>query len=268
MAPFRVLTPLVALLWLTLFLAAAEGGRAAQAIPFEYRDGLIWVKVSASGGAGASRLNFLLDSGAGASVLDLGVARRMGVELGGKARVQRVGAAAAAWKARGFQASVGGQPLSSNPLVLDLSDTSAACSRNIDGLLGEDFFRDRIVEIDFKARCLRLPARANETGACASVPLKRERNALLVPISVNGGEHQWTRLDTGCDDGLHWVDGNGGGYAFTSVQLGKERLSKVRTALHRRPIFPEEAGLLGNEVLSGYRVTIDTVNGRLLLAKA
>jgi hypothetical protein len=45
-------------------------------------------------------------------------------------------------------------------------------------------------------------------------------------------------------------------------------LHHVETALHGRAIFPGEAGLLGSEILSQYRVTIDGRHGRILLAPA
>lgn len=250
-----------------IVLAFADSSSGAHVIPFEYRDGLIWVKVSA--GANGARLNFLLDSGAGASVINLGTAKSLGVRLGQRAKVKLVGTGASAWRVRDFQATVAGIPISQTPLALDLSATSVLCSRVIDGLLGEDFFRGRIVEIDFRALCLRLLDRADATSGrlCAVMPLKVVRDAMLVPVSVNGAAHQWTRLDTGCDDGLHWVADGGRGYVQSSVQMGGERLHNVKTALHHAPIFPYEAGLIGNQVLSNYRVTIDRVNSRVLLVR-
>ena len=241
--------------------------RAETVIPFEYRDGLIWVKVESA--ASARPLNFLLDSGAGASVLDLQTARRLGVKLGSQERVRRVGADAGAWRVREFRASVSGIALGRSPLAIDLSETSRECSRSIDGLIGQDFFRNRVVEIDFKARCIRCPEKVDATrGGTTVMPLKIAHDVMCVPVSVDGSSPQWTRLDTGCDDALHWVSKGGSGYATTSLQLGNERIAGVKTALHRTPIFPSEAGLLGNGILSGYRVTIDAVNRRLLLERS
>ena len=237
-----------------------------QAIPFEYRDGLIWVKVAAD--SSAEPLNFLLDSGAGSSVLNLRTAQTLGVKLGGREEARRVGASTSAWRTSDFHANVAGIQVSQSPLVIDLSETSAACSRTIDGLLGVDFFHGRIVEIDFKARCIRLLSKTNASGCCAIMQMRLDHNSMCVQVAVNGSSPEWARVDTGCDDGLHWVANTGRGYVQTTVQLGNERIFNVKTALHRSPIFPSEAGLLGNGVLSNYRVTIDRINGRLLLAKA
>ena len=265
MRSVRALVSIPSVICIGLFILGGES-QAARVIPLEYRDGLIWVKVRTS--TSAAPLNFLLDSGAGASVLNLPTAHRLGVRLGLPEKVRRVGASASAWRAMDFHADVAGIPVAQNPLALDLSETSAACSRSIDGLLGADFFSGRIVEIDFKAGCIRLLDKADAGACCAVMPLKLEHSAMCVRVSVNGSALKWARLDTGCDDGLHWVDGTGGGYVRTSLQLGGERISNVRTALHRSAIFPSESGLLGNGVLSGYRVIIDGVTGRLLLARA
>ena len=248
---------------LLLFCGLCQAG---QVIPFEYRDGLIWVKVNTQ--HCDEPLNFLLDSGAGSSVLNLETARRLGVPLGARERVQCVGAAASAWRVGGFLADVKGIAILETPLALDLRETSELCSRPIDGLLGHDFFHERIVQIDFKARYIRLLDKANDRNACAVLSLRVRNDAMCVPVSMNGSSPKWTRLDTGCDDGLHWVARAGDGYVRTSLQLGSEEITNVRTALHRSEIFPSEAGLLGNGVLANYRVTIDALNGRLLLEKS
>jgi hypothetical protein len=61
---------------------------------------------------------------------------------------------------------------------------------------------------------------------------------------------------------------------LVSVWLGRLTLPHIETALHGEAIFPGEAGLLGSEVLSQYRVTIDAHDvhnaegGRIFLAPA
>lgn len=251
---------------ISVLLLLGGAARAGQVIPFEYRDGLIWVKVRTE--SSDSPLNFLLDSGAGANVLSLQAARKLGVRLGGAEKVQCVGTTAFAWRVAGFRASLSGISIDDNPLALDLQETSEMCHRPIDGLLGQDFLRGRIVQIDFRARCLRLLNEVDDRQCCAVVALKMHRDAMCVAVSMNGSRPKWTRLDTGCDGALHWVGGGADGtYARTSVQVGEETIANVRTAMHRSAIFPSEAGLLGNGILSNYRVTIDAVNGKLLLEK-
>ncbi len=238
----------------------------AQVIPFDYEDGLIWVKVTTK--LSETPLNFLLDSGAGTSVLDLATARKIGVQLGKREQVQCVGTAAFAWRVDGFRGSVGSVAISQTPLALDLQATSDRCSRRIDGLIGHDFFRGRIVQIDFKSRCIRVLNEVNPRNYCAVLPMKLRNDSMCVPASMNGSSPKWIRLDTGCDTALHWVARAGKGNVRASLQLGGEEITNVLTALHRMEIFPSEAGLLGNGVLDKYRVTIDSIDRRLLLEKS
>jgi hypothetical protein len=250
---------LLALMLVGSFCSAAQ-------IPFEFRDGLIWVKVQVSGSR--APLNFLLDSGAGSSVVDLSVARRLGVAFRGAVKVQRVGESIPAHRIIGFSAQAGGVAIQSDPLAVDLSDTSELCNRRIDGLIGHDFFRGRIVQIDFRDRCIRVLESVRRDESCVSIPLKVRNCAICVPVSMNGSRHRWTRLDTGCDGALHWVDGDGGDDVRATVAVGQEQIANVPASLRRSPLFPSEAGLLGNAILSNYRVTIDAVNGRLLLQRS
>lgn len=236
-------------------------------IPIEVRDGLIWVKVQAQVAGQSRPLNFILDSGAGCSVLSANVAEKLGVKYGRTEKVRRVETTTAARRVRDFQASVGGIPVSETPLALDLSDVSDLCSRPVDGLLGHDFFQGRIVQLDFQASRLRILDEATPSSATTVLRMRVSQGAMLVPVSVNGSEPKWTRLDTGCDDGLHWVAGRDESYVSTSVQLGSEQVRGVKTALHAGEIFPREAGMLGVGVLRNFRVTIDAVKSQLLLEK-
>ena len=250
-------------------------------MPFEFRDGLIWVKVMAQAAATASAgagevggpLHFLLDSGAGSTVLSAEAARRLNAARGSATiSAHRVNEKVAGYRAKDFHASLAGMPLCTTPLVLDLSRTSSFCSRAIDGLIGQDFLRGRVVQINFKTSMLRFLDSSSDTPVEGTMvmKLKTANAAFCVALSVNGSSAKWTRLDTGCDDGLHWVGSSSeaGANALASVQLGSERLTNVKTAWHRSPIFPDEAGLLGNGILSNYLVTIDAVKGRLLLKRS
>jgi hypothetical protein len=243
---------------------------------------MICLKVEA--GAPGAPLNFLLDSGAGKSVMDLGAARRLGVKLGARETVQGVDGACPAFHVDGVAATVASVPLPRRMLAVDLQGIGGACGLRIDGLLGADFFRDHVVQIDFGAQKLRL-LNHDEAGAGAGqvLPLARRGDALCIRVGVNGGAPQWMRLDTGCSGALEWVvtDGaarhragtsvaaTGGSLRFieTEVLLGTERVTAVKTGVHPKPMFAGEAGLVGNGLLSQFRVTVDASGGRLLLAR-
>jgi len=63
----------------------------------------------------------------------------------------------------------------SNPRDSVISPMVSACSwrsRSVDGLIGADFFRDRVVEIDYTAQKLRVLATSPPADATNAVPLE------------------------------------------------------------------------------------------------
>lgn len=263
-------------------LVLASPALSATVIPFESGAGMIWVDVSVPGQA--APLHFLLDSGASASVLDLGTARRLGARLGAAQGVQGVHTRDTAYRLPGFSAHVAGAPVPASILALDLSAVSGECHRHIDGLLGADFFRGRVVQIDYTAQKVRLLTHDEVSAAAATVPFTLRNGVVCARVSVGDSKPEWTRVDTGCNSALQWVAATGaagkssrstiglasGGASSISaeVQLGSERLSGVKVGLHARPIFPGEAGLVGGGVLSRFAsVTFDGPGHRLLLVR-
>jgi predicted aspartyl protease len=263
-----------------LLLALCLGCWSASGAPFEYQNGLIWLTVRVDGAE--EPLRFLLDSGAGVSVIDTAAARRAGVKLGARQTVRGVSGEQTAQRVDGFRGTVAGMQAPGKLLALDLSAVSQEARRRIDGLLGADFFRGRIVQIDYARRVVRFPSRA-ETGAGSGerLPLAVRGDALCTRASVNGEAEQWVRVDTGCDTGVRWVAntaasaGRKNGEAsvgvtaggaqgrIAEVRLGELRLGPVSGRVQRERIFAGEGGLLGNGVLGRFVVTVD-VTGKAL----
>lgn len=265
-----------------LFAWPAKAETQSVEIPFTFTDGFI--RIQARVPQSSEPLQFLLDSGAGASVLSLRTAQRLHLPLGRTESVRGVGVSAAARRLDSVDASTGGVRLSNIPLAVDLSSADQLCSRPIDGLIGVGFFKDRVVQIDYARRVLRITTSA-PTAVAERLPVKMMNGIMCVPVGVNDSNTRWTRLDTGCNDALHWViprpAGRGDHKAvsigfvtdtedtsLTSVSLGKRALHPVKTALHSSPLFPGEAGLLGNGVLSQFVVTVDWPKRQVLLADA
>jgi hypothetical protein len=267
---------------LALALVAKAGGNAGPVeVPFEFSEGLIWVRVTSDQ---ASRpLAFLLDSGASVSVLHTPTARALGVKPGPEVRVCGVGIETrGSWPSQ-WSARLGDLDLAQPWLVLDLGELSAACGRPVDGLLGLDFFAPRVVQVDFDARVLRCAKQAHLERGDTSLPLRVRQGGACVPVRVNEGPVEWLRLDTGCASSVEWVtagpapDSAGSRLsvgltritrvqATTRLQLGALEFDRVPTGVHRQPIFPGEAGLLGNGLLAGFSaVTIDVRSGRIHL---
>lgn len=280
--------------WLLgIWLALAPTALARDGVALEFRDGLLWVEVHAV--ATGERFLFLLDSGASTSVLDRRTAQRLGLKLGTSCRVAGVGGTVRGhWPVR-WKARLGPWELPHDWLALDLTRLSDRCGRSIDGLVGADFFRGRVLEIDYRSGLLSEVEAASggepgdTTGAgVATLETRMEfgLRGLRVGARVNGGGEGWFRVDTGCASALEWtperrwvrkgaVTRAVGLTTFsvpqvlTGIDLGGHRVDMVPTGLHERAIFPGEAGLVGNGLLAQFGVVrLDSVSGRLRLGGA
>ncbi len=116
----------------TCWSVSAESALPGE-FPFEFREGLVWVRVTVPQSEGP--LNFLLDSGAGASVINLHTAKRLGVKLGQRVRVHGVGSSAEGFWSQRLAVTASGVALPKEYLAVDLGELSRACDCGVDGLL-------------------------------------------------------------------------------------------------------------------------------------
>lgn len=278
---WRIWPLLVLVLGRTLLAEARPRTTERVEFPMEFREGLIWVAVGVANRS--EPLWFLLDSGASASVVDLKTARRLKLPLGNRVRVAGVGSTRTGFWPVKLAARLGEVDLPTEYLALDLRRFSHACGRSVDGLLGADFFRDRVVEVDYQQQRLRvLTATPPLSGESVdAVPLESGPYGFRVGVRVNGGDAQSVRVDTGCATALQWVRPGtrmaageptravGLGdltvrQTLTGVCIGTRVFDTVPTGLHAEPLFPGESGLLGNGLLAQFgAVTFDTTAGRL-----
>lgn len=249
--------------------------------PFEFREGLLWAQVNLP--QAKESLNFLVDTGAEVSVINLSTANRLQVKRGREVAVHGVGTILAGYWLERVSARAGDVQLPRKYLAVNLAELSDSCERRVDGLIGADFFRGRVVQIDFRAQKIRLLERARAAGSDETLLLELRHCGMRLPITVNGRKRQWVRLDTGCASGLQWVTGEvppagctpkiaiglaevSIPQALATVEIGAAEFENVPTGLHQAAIFPGEAGLLGNALLSRFSVvTIDAKAGRLVL---
>ena len=166
-------------------------------------------------------------------------------------------------------------------LAIDLRALSGRCERHVDGILGVDFFRGRIVQIAYNEGRARILEKCDPNLPNYQIlPVRICNDAFCVPVRVAGNPAQWMRLDPGCDVAMEWVmskaekrptgessiglSGKSPRCLRTSVQLGKQCFKAVTLGVHTEPIFPGEAGLLGNGLLSKFRITIDQPGKRVI----
>ena len=88
--------------------------------PFEFREGLVWVRVTVR--QSADPLNFLIDSGAGASVINLRTAKRLGVRVGQRVDVHGVGGSAEGFWSQRLAVTASGIALPKEYLAVDLAE--------------------------------------------------------------------------------------------------------------------------------------------------
>jgi hypothetical protein len=150
-------------------------------------------------------------------------------------------------------------------------------------LLGADFIKGKVVEIDFQSHQLRLCEKFSPAKTDIELPIKYSNRCFCVTVSVNHQPQQWVRLDTGCATALQWVTSDAGvstqsgkpaigltGLSIpqtqTTISLGGSQFDQIPTGIHNHAIFAGEAGLLGNDLLSRFKtVTIDSKSDRVVL---
>jgi predicted aspartyl protease len=266
-------------LWL-INCAAPEVSGAE--FPFEFREGLLWVNVQVPESKRA--LNFLVDSGAAASVINMETAKELGLPIGQKAEVLGVGVSMDAFWTTVNSAKANEVNLPNRVLALDLGKLSRSCERRVDGLIGADFFIDKSVQIDFRESKVRLCASGTEVVGDVA-PLVVRRGGLRVKASIDGQKNRWFRVDTGCATPLQWVTADVNPkdstrkvavgltelaipQTRTKVKIGNELLMDVETGLHSSAIFNGEAGLVGNGLLNQFEtVTIDASARKLVMGR-
>jgi hypothetical protein len=195
--------------------------------PFQFREGLLWVEVSVP--QSDKPLHFLLDTGAGASLINLSTAKRLGMNLGRKIVVRGVDTTLPGYWQKLLSVKAGVVELPSNYVAVDLGRLSSSCEQTVDGLIGADFFCDHVVQIDFDAQKIRLlkPEKARKSDE--SVPLQLRPCGMRVSISVDGQKRQWVRLDTGCATALQWVTSEVPDQCTHQIAVGLAQISVPQT---------------------------------------
>lgn len=275
------------------FLLVVFGWTAAAAtppprltIPFRAVGSTVLLPVSVNGSQPGW---FILDSGANSCAIDKAFATRVGLSpiAGGQATGAGKGTVPYDHYQQLVRFSVSGLPLECpqpHIIGLDLSNQPEIIGTAVDGILGTDFFKTYVLEIDYSRSVVRAfdPNGFKYTGSGARVPMLIDKNRLPhidAVLTVDGKDIANRRLlvDSGSQDAVDddWVlrsrnlrtatGGIGTGQPF-QVQLG--RFTQVRIGPFRLTEVPGGGGsvpLIGGEVLRHFTAIFDWPRKELIL---
>jgi hypothetical protein len=172
------------LLGLLLATGASRSGAFADqrsvpiVIPFELATRHILVKVTVNH---SRPLTFILDTGAGSAVMRLDVAKELGLRLEGNVNIGGAGEGSQSGKLiRGASWSLVGLDGFSQPVTMALpfTEAQAAMGRDVDGIIGGEFIRQFVVELDYQGGKMTLhrPASFEYKGDGQAIPLRFDVN--------------------------------------------------------------------------------------------
>ena len=251
---------------------------------------------------GSPPLTWIVDTGAGTSVIDRGRAAELGLVTGASLNATTGGGSVEAVEIQGATLRLEETELPNLPLIaIDLAGLRAGLDPRIDGIIGFDLFDRYIVEFDYAAPSVRLhdPGSPPSRGSL-TIPIQLRDQIPFIDIqlnSVNGRRAQGkAELDTGQTGALtltqKFVDENGlldpgqptlaittgallpGQVQARVARLGYLRIGSVNINAPTANITPsatdagvaeDEAGILGGEVLRRFTVLVDYSRQQIML---
>lgn len=267
-------------------------------IPIEMVRNVPIAQLTANGKPG---LNFIVDTGAGTTVLDKALFEELKLKSSGSVTARGEGGSAEAPRFSGLTLTGFGEaPIELPGIAIDLKAIGLALNRPLHGVLGYEFFKGRVVEIDYPAKRLRLhdsKVAAPDGAHVLDIAIDGGRPFVTTLVSAPGGQDMEAKLliDSGASQALKFEAafseraalptlegprssslGVGGARTMVPTQVGRIRSGtwelrdvpavKVKHAAKSRPDESASDGLIGNGVLSRYRVIVDYDRNRFVLA--
>lgn len=150
---------------------------AAVTIPFELVVRHIVVKVRINN---SRALSFVLDTGDQVGIVDIDVAKELGLKLQGEVHIGGVGSSAlpgsmvqdATWTLPGLDGF--SQPIR---LAIPLAKMEARFGHDFDGIIGAEFIKQFVIEVDYPGRVIRLHDKNqfSYSGSGESIPIQLDR---------------------------------------------------------------------------------------------
>src|SRR6266581_6139835 len=261
---------------------------ARSTIPFELaRNGLFFqVRVN-----GSEPLWFTLDSGAGTNYLDLGIARKIGLEFHGTKKVHGAGKGLIDVQiAENVSFELPGLLSQGHQVhVTDLAGVQDQWGRRLDGLFGYDFLQRFIAVIDYEARRMTIvdPSRFEYNGPGEIFPLEFDGHLPYVRARItvpgNPSEESLFLVDTGSQDEVdHPIIAKSPQTRRTTVGVGfgrpsvgvfgpVETLQLGKFQLHDLSGVAGEgldSHLIGGGILHRFKIIFDYSRQRMILEPA
>jgi hypothetical protein len=301
---------LLALVSVVALCAAAHGQgakreataqpRAPQAvaqIPIELSGNEIFLRLRVNG---SEPHWFALDTGAGTTVINTTAAAALGLKMEGSHQARGAGGQVPSSIVRGVRLDIGGARLEELTVTtIALTAIENAMGHTMDGILGFEFFRRYVVELDYENLLINLyePAGFEYGGRGESLPLTFELNHPYVraKVAMPGREPVEGKfvLDTGSNLPLILLDsfvrekrldesptktlkvtgrGVGGEVSMPvgrtgRLMLGSYSLEQPVTSFPQSGWFAREgaAGNIGGAILRRFKVTFDYSRSRMFI---
>jgi hypothetical protein len=301
---------IVALLALVAPLATATAGRqnpqpavaAPVSIPFELVARHIVLKVRINN---SRPLSFVFDTGARAGVVDVEVAKELGLKLQGQIRVGGAGSDTLAgslvedanWTLDGLAGF--SQPIK---LAIPLGRIAGRFGHDFDGIIGAEFIKQFVVEVDYRAHVIRLhdKDKFTYTGSGESLPMQLNGQGhpiIDAEVTPAGGEPLRGKfvLDLGAGSALALhapfvaehrllnsdlktirAIGAGGAGGLTSGRMGRVASLKIGKFTIANPftLFSEDKagafastelqGNIGQQIAGRFRLFLDYAHNRII----
>jgi hypothetical protein len=276
---------------------------APVAIPFELINRHIVVQVKVNG---SRPLSFVFDTGDKFGIIDLARATELGLKFGRKVKVGGAGSGQLTGAVvEGSNWTLNGLDGFSQPVVLALpfENLASRFGHDFDGIIGSDFIKQFVVEIDYQARVMKLhnKDKFGYAGAGETVPIEfNSQGHPLVDASVTpvGGEAIKGKfiVDLGSGgslalhspfvnshnllgSGLKTIKSIGAGGAGGQVNGQIGRVSELSIGAYKMAapttLFSEDkggafansqlAGNIGQQIMSKFRIFLDYGHARIIL---
>jgi predicted aspartyl protease len=139
--------------WTAVLVLLAACGHEAPSIPIQIENNLVLVDVGINGLRPAA---FILDTAAGASVLDRADLPKFQLRSTGQTEATTGGGSVAAGNVANVTFDINGIKLTADALAVHLDNLEGGLGHSLDGILGYDVFKAYVVEIDYIQKTIRL----------------------------------------------------------------------------------------------------------------